>query len=169
MVKAKNDKPAASGIGGQGENGKDAPVGNSGVNESDSTSQSTSGPDLSSTPPSSHGSTEQASAPAVEKVESQVAGQDGADAHAACGEGFATAAFTAESPRSAMHTWAAANGLVSFSVAANADGYRRAGRAWSTVPETVSIDELDEEQVRMLGQDPNIKIKPLDVDGNELV
>ena len=46
----------------------------------------------------------------------------------------------------------------SLTVTAKREGFRRAGRAWSTTPQTVPIAELTEEQLDALRADPNLVV-----------
>lgn len=45
-------------------------------------------------------------------------------------------------------------------VTATRDGYRRAGRAWSTEPTFVREGELDKAQIEALQADPQISLAP---------
>ena len=45
-----------------------------------------------------------------------------------------------------------------ITVTAKRDGFRRGGRAWSTTPETLCLDELTEEQLDTLVADPNLVV-----------
>lgn len=46
-------------------------------------------------------------------------------------------------------------------VRALSNGFRRAGRAWSTQDETVSVDEFTDEQVAQLLADPMLVVLPI--------
>ena len=48
-----------------------------------------------------------------------------------------------------------------IAVAAAHDGFRRAGRAWHTTPETVPVAEFTVEQLDALKADPSITVTPV--------
>lgn len=51
---------------------------------------------------------------------------------------------------------------VAIQVSAKTDGFRRAGRAWTKAPVTVPLEELSEEQVEALLQEPELTVAFLD-------
>ena len=52
-----------------------------------------------------------------------------------------------------------------FAISAHRDGFRRAGRAWNRAATVVSADELTEEQLEQLRDDPNITVTPCAPEG----
>lgn len=58
-----------------------------------------------------------------------------------------------------------------IAVTARYDGFRRAGRTWSTRPTIVPLSELTHEQLRMLDDDPNLRVRGVnitpDIDGDD--
>ena len=52
-----------------------------------------------------------------------------------------------------------------FAISAHRDGFRRAGRAWNREATTVAEDELTEEQLEQLRDDPNITVTPCAPEG----
>jgi len=51
---------------------------------------------------------------------------------------------------------------VAIQVSSKTDGFRRAGRAWTKEPVTVPLEELSEEQVEALLQEPELTVSFLD-------
>ncbi len=47
---------------------------------------------------------------------------------------------------------------VRFAVSATREGFRRAGRSWSTVPVELDASELNKDQWKLLRQDPMIQV-----------
>jgi len=48
-------------------------------------------------------------------------------------------------------------------VVARYEGFRRAGRTWSMQPTVVPLSELTHEQLRMLDNDPNLRMRAVDI------
>lgn len=48
-----------------------------------------------------------------------------------------------------------------FVISSQVAGFRRAGRAWSTAPETVPADELSAAQIAALRADPMLVVEPI--------
>ena len=57
--------------------------------------------------------------------------------------------------------------IVAYKIAAARDGYRRAGRGWSVEAQTVSAEDLSEEQLSALRADKNIIIAEITLRGEE--
>lgn len=49
-------------------------------------------------------------------------------------------------------------------VTAKADGFRRAGRAWSTSPVDVPLSEFDDDQVAALKEEPGLVVADIDIE-----
>jgi hypothetical protein len=48
-----------------------------------------------------------------------------------------------------------------FEISSRAEGFRRAGRAWSKAPQTVLADELSAEQLAALQSEPMLVVVPV--------
>ena len=48
-----------------------------------------------------------------------------------------------------------------YAISADADGFRRAGRAWRIAPTAVAAGELTDEALAMLEADPSITVRPI--------
>lgn len=54
--------------------------------------------------------------------------------------------------------------IKALKVVAKAEGFRRAGRAWSTKPTTVPLAELQAEQVEALHAEPALVVTEVDIE-----
>lgn len=70
----------------------------------------------------------------------------------------AAAADSSASPASTGNPADAENTITALIVSAKAEGFRRAGRAWSKAPTTVPVEELDGDQVQALLAEPALDV-----------